>query len=253
MRMMTAPTQETITWFTPDQSAAYAAQGGKKTGAAQGGKTIDATQNDGKTFAMVLAQAESATPASIPAIVPTTPTPALAVHHNRFSVQRTAGTLPVFTPKAEAASFAPQAVPTKVEAGQRLGLGDLIDIVNPLQHIPFVAAAYRKITGDTISPAAQFIGATLYGGPLGAAAAMGDIAIREYTGAGLGDRAIAALSGKSAPATPAVMAARWDEPARMAGTMPVWSDETTRLAQSTQTPGTASETAFNTLVQSLSA
>jgi len=46
--------------------------------------------------------------------------------------------------------------------------GDIIDIVNPLQHIPIVNAIYRKISGDTIAPAMQIAGGALFGGPLGA-------------------------------------------------------------------------------------
>jgi hypothetical protein len=47
--------------------------------------------------------------------------------------------------------------------------GDIIDIINPLQHIPIVNSIYRKITGDTIAPAMEIAGAALFGGPLGAA------------------------------------------------------------------------------------
>lgn len=47
--------------------------------------------------------------------------------------------------------------------------GDIIDIVNPLQHIPIVSNIYRKITGDTIAPAMEIAGGALFGGPLGAA------------------------------------------------------------------------------------
>lgn len=47
--------------------------------------------------------------------------------------------------------------------------GDIIDIVNPLQHIPIVNNIYRKITGDVIAPAMEIAGGALFGGPLGAA------------------------------------------------------------------------------------
>ncbi|GEM_PF-3510910 len=46
---------------------------------------------------------------------------------------------------------------------------DLIDIVNPLQHIPIVSSIYRKISGDVIAPAMKIAGGALFGGPLGAA------------------------------------------------------------------------------------
>ncbi len=47
--------------------------------------------------------------------------------------------------------------------------GDIIDIINPLQHIPIVSSIYRKITGDIIAPSMQIAGDTLFGGPIGAA------------------------------------------------------------------------------------
>ena len=47
--------------------------------------------------------------------------------------------------------------------------GDIIDIVNPLQHIPIISNIYRKITGDVIAPAMEIAGGALFGGPLGAA------------------------------------------------------------------------------------
>jgi hypothetical protein len=47
--------------------------------------------------------------------------------------------------------------------------GDVIDIVNPLQHIPIINSIYRKISGDTIAPAMEIAGGALFGGPLGAA------------------------------------------------------------------------------------
>ncbi|MEP4884867.1 MAG: hypothetical protein ABJ215_00715, partial [Alphaproteobacteria bacterium] len=34
----------------------------------------------------------------------------------------------------------------------------LLDIVNPLQHIPLVSSLYREITGDEISPSARIVG-----------------------------------------------------------------------------------------------
>ncbi|WP_417669145.1 hypothetical protein [Roseibium sp.] len=54
-----------------------------------------------------------------------------------------------------------------------LGFGDLLDIINPLQHIPGVAEVYRAVTGDQMSDGARYAGNALYGlalgGPLGLA------------------------------------------------------------------------------------
>jgi hypothetical protein len=50
--------------------------------------------------------------------------------------------------------------------------GDIIDIINPLQHIPIVNSIYRKISGDTIAPAMEIAGGALFGGPIGAFTSM---------------------------------------------------------------------------------
>ncbi len=44
------------------------------------------------------------------------------------------------------------------------GFDDFLDIINPLQHIPFVSTLYREWTGDTIQPAAQILGGGILGG-----------------------------------------------------------------------------------------
>ncbi len=57
---------------------------------------------------------------------------------------------------------------------ENFGFFDFLDIINPLQHIPLVSTLYQHMTGDTIKPAANIMGAALFGGPLGAA---GSIAV----------------------------------------------------------------------------
>jgi hypothetical protein len=46
-------------------------------------------------------------------------------------------------------------------------LSTLLDIINPLQHIPLVSNLYREITGDQISSSARILGGGLFGGPIG--------------------------------------------------------------------------------------
>ena len=45
---------------------------------------------------------------------------------------------------------------------------DLIDVVNPLHHIPMVGPLYRDITGDVIDLLPRITGSTLFFGPIGA-------------------------------------------------------------------------------------
>lgn len=80
----------------------------------------------------------------------------------------------------EGQAYAPKIV--KSNTSEPFGFGDLIDMVNPLQHIPLVNTVYRYLTNDTIKPVAQVIGGTLYGGPLGAATSFANVIIKEETG-----------------------------------------------------------------------
>gem|GEM_PF-2011181 len=61
------------------------------------------------------------------------------------------------------------------------GFADILDIINPLQHIPIISTAYRMITGDEISTGARIAGGTLYGGPLGMIGAGVVAAVEEAT------------------------------------------------------------------------
>ncbi|MCA8910049.1 MAG: hypothetical protein KDA49_00305 [Rhodospirillaceae bacterium] len=76
-----------------------------------------------------------------------------------------------------------------------LTFDDVVDIVNPLHHVPLVGSGYRAISGDTISPHAQMIGDVLYGGPTGIFSAGVNAAIRQETGRDVGELAFATLSG----------------------------------------------------------
>ncbi len=54
---------------------------------------------------------------------------------------------------------------------------DIIDAVNPLQHIPLISSIYRNISRDSISDVPKFVGGALYGGPIGLVAALGSYII----------------------------------------------------------------------------
>lgn len=74
---------------------------------------------------------------------------------------------------------------------------DLLDVINPLQHIPGVNRVYRDVTGDTIAPHSQVMGAALFGGPLGLmAATMNQVATGSGAGGDLTDKAMAAITGE---------------------------------------------------------
>lgn len=71
-----------------------------------------------------------------------------------------------------------------------LTFGDVIDVFNPLQHIPVVGHIYRKFTGDHIDPAIRVAGGALFGGPIGAALSAVSVAVDEALKAGTDTEAI---------------------------------------------------------------
>lgn len=67
---------------------------------------------------------------------------------------------------------------------------DVIDIVNPLQHLPLINMVYRGITGDEIKPMSQIIGGAIYGGPVGAVTGTANAITKIQTGKDIGDHAL---------------------------------------------------------------
>lgn len=86
-----------------------------------------------------------------------------------------------------------------------IGFRDLLDIVNPLQHLPVVGTLYRAVTGDALSPGSRILGGTLFGGIGGFVTALVNAVVENETGSDFGDKALALL--QSAPARPESVAA----------------------------------------------
>jgi hypothetical protein len=72
---------------------------------------------------------------------------------------------------------------------------DLLDIVNPLQHLPVIGSVYRYLTGDEPSGGARIIGDSLYGGPIGFGVSVVSTALFTDSHGDLGERALAAVFG----------------------------------------------------------
>jgi hypothetical protein len=79
---------------------------------------------------------------------------------------------------------------------------DLIDIVNPLQHIPIVSTIYRAITGDQIKTFPKLAGDALYGGVEGLVGSMADTIFQKVTGKSVGDTVLAWVEEQFAPSSP---------------------------------------------------
>lgn len=71
----------------------------------------------------------------------------------------------------------------------------LLDILNPLQHLPLVSTVYRDAADDPISTPARLAGGALFGGPIGFLAALANMAVEATTGRDIGGHAMAMLGG----------------------------------------------------------
>lgn len=86
---------------------------------------------------------------------------------------RMAGSVPVKNP-----SFAENIAEADADS---FGFGDIVDMINPLQHIPVVSNFYQSATGDTIGAIAMIVGGAIFGGPLGALTSAGIVAYKAAT------------------------------------------------------------------------
>lgn len=108
------------------------------------------------------------------------------------------------------------------------GIGDLIDIINPLQHIPFVSTLYRAMTGDEISAGANLIGGGIFGGIPGLISSAVNVAFEAGTGQDIGTTLMTAAED----AMDGVTTTPTEQTATLLGTtaQPLQSDNGTGIA-----------------------
>jgi len=75
--------------------------------------------------------------------------------------------------------------------------GHLLDVVNPLQHLPIIGTIYRAVTGDKMGPVEKIAGDTLYGGMWGAISSIADVAFEAITGKSFEDTALSLFKSDS--------------------------------------------------------
>lgn len=78
---------------------------------------------------------------------------------------------------------------------------DLLDVINPLQHIPIVNEIYQDLTGDKIGVAARLAGGGLFGGPIGLVASAIGCLVEEETGDTIGGHVVALFKDDEAAPT----------------------------------------------------
>jgi hypothetical protein len=64
---------------------------------------------------------------------------------------------------------------------------NVLDILNPLEHLPVVSTIYHAITGNQSGDLEKVAGDTLYGGPIGLVSSLADLAFEKITGKDFGD------------------------------------------------------------------
>jgi hypothetical protein len=79
---------------------------------------------------------------------------------------------------------------TPADKDKKFSFWDLLDVINPLQHIPIVNSVYRAVTGDEIGSFARVAGGAIFGGPLGAAIGGVNAIVAQETGRDIGELAM---------------------------------------------------------------
>jgi hypothetical protein len=102
---------------------------------------------------------------------------------------------------AATAAVSPQNTPTpshglSLWSHGSFGFKDLLDIVNPLQHLPVIGSIYRYLTGDEPSGGARIVGDAIYGGPIGFGVGVVSTMLTDGDGRDLGERVLASVFGQ---------------------------------------------------------
>src|SRR5260221_7365391 len=108
------------------------------------------------------------------------------------SQQPERGPYPLFTPPAGETDDTAR---KRAWKGDSFSFRDLIDIINPLQHLPVVSTLYRWVTGDAIGALPRIIGDGIYGGPIGLVTGLFNAAVKQESGKDTGEHVIALLGG----------------------------------------------------------
>ena len=100
-----------------------------------------------------------------------------------------------------------------------LTFSDLLDIINPLQHIPVISTIYRALTDDQIEPGSRLAGGALFGGGIGFASALFNAVLESDTGKDIGEHALAfvGIGGEPNSATQLASAVGLDTKEKLSG------------------------------------
>ncbi|MCZ6860127.1 MAG: hypothetical protein O7I42_07600 [Alphaproteobacteria bacterium] len=155
----------------------------------------------------IVFEAEARSLAPRPGATTASPAQSSASANSGFQLVFEAETLPPLPPSQSqsaststtgAAGGKPGQVPLWDNGG--FGFSDILDVINPLQHMPIISTIYRAETGDKIGAIPRILGSILFGGGLigaavGAATAVVNLAVEQETGRDIGAHIYAAIFG----------------------------------------------------------
>jgi hypothetical protein len=110
-------------------------------------------------------------------------------------IDRDPPTVPTYHLFAQPTDAATQAERSRPWAGDEFSFHDVLDTINPLQHLPIVSTIYRYLTGDTIGNLPRIAGDTLYGGPLGFVTGLLGATVKQESGSDIGEHVLAMITG----------------------------------------------------------
>jgi hypothetical protein len=112
--------------------------------------------------------------------------------------QKMMGRMPVAQPAPAAREAATVAKPESGEKKESF-FQHILDVINPLQHLPIIGTIYRAATGERLDPVEKIAGDAIYGGLWGAVTAVADVAFEAITGKSVEDTVMAWFRGGSSP------------------------------------------------------
>lgn len=81
------------------------------------------------------------------------------------------------------------------------GFDDILDAVNPFQHLPIISNIYQGLTGDTMGSFASVVGSTLFGGPIAGGVALANEVVKSDTGKTITQHAVDTVTGGNSSAS----------------------------------------------------
>jgi len=91
--------------------------------------------------------------------------------------------------------------------GEGFSFSDVLDLINPLQHLPVISSLYRELTGDEIGAGARVLGSALFGGIPSVLNSLVNVVIEDETDKNFGEHVLALFDDSAGEASETAYAA----------------------------------------------